>query len=238
MASDFNITFLAGPCSDNVIGDIEAPLYGQMVTNATLLWLYQPLRGLTPEQLCNYTITMMQVELDSMYDTLDVIICDPPSGGSRVLLQRYLPQDMTGRCSVILLRQLGPFAQGVSSLLGALGHVGLLADISPLDNVFVVVSATIFAALWNRGIDYLQERGKVQMLEAFVWKNFIAAGEQIRLHMLAIWSMTCTTTAIVRENIGNLCDCCASNNPQVAAPPEDDKAGGEAPQQVRVGGFC
>lgn len=240
----YNITFPAGLCPDNVIGDIESPYRGEMVYNATLLSLYQSLIGLSPERLYNYTMSMLEAELANLYAALDAIICDPPIGGSRALLQRYRPQDMTGKITLILVGRVGGFAMVFSALVSAIAHEGLTVHVPAIGNVLLVAAVGAIAAAFERFINRRRQRGDVQVMEAYIANAFVAAAAQIRLHAIAIWSMTCTRSEIILENIKKLLAGNADGIPQAVARPDgnaDDVA--IVPQNregplARIGRFC
>lgn len=238
----YNITLPAGLCPDNVIGDVESPYHGQMVYNATLLSLYQSLIGLSLEQLYNYTLTMMEAELENLYAALDAIICDPPVGGSRTLLVE--PQDMTGRITLILVARVGGFAMTVGALFSAITHEGLTVHVPPVANVFLVAGVGVIAAVFERYIKRLKDRGDIQVVEAMVANVFINAAAQIRLNAIAVWSLTCTMSGIVVENIKKLLVGNADGIPQALARPDGNDDGvAIVPQDregplARIGGFC
>lgn len=238
----YNITLPAGLCPDNIIGDVESPYGGQMVYNATLLSLYQSLIGLSPEKLFNYTLTLMEAELENLYAALDAIICDPPVGGSRALLVD--PQDMTGRISLILIARGGGFAMTFGALYSAITHEGLTVHVPAVANVLLVAGVGVISAVFERYIKRLKDRGSIQVVEANVANAFIAAAVQIRLHAIAVWSLTCTMSGTIVENIKKLLAGNADGVPQALAQPDgNDDSVAIVPEDregplARIGGFC
>ena len=238
----YNITLPAGLCHHNVIGDIESPWRGKMVYNATLLSLYQSVVWLSQERLYNYTLTMMEAELENLYAVLDVIICNLPAGGSRALLVD--PQDMTGRITLILVARLGGFAMTVGALSSAFMHDGLMVHVPAVATVFLAAGVGVIAAAFERYIKRLKDRGNIQIVEAYIANVFINAAVQIRLHATALSCLTCTMSGIVMENIKTLLAGNADGIPQALAQPDGNDDGVAIVQQdhegplARIGGFC
>lgn len=197
----YNITYPTQLCSFDVIGDVLSP-NGTLVQNATLQSVWTVLAGLSAEELYNYTVTMLQNAVDKFEAEVEEAICDPPSGGSRGLLTRYLASQVSGNWVLSITGIIGTFGVAWGGLYVPIAHPGPTANFSKTDDVSLIAASTTAGFIFTFALNALKKKEVTNVIEAFILTVVVTVGEVFWSLFKQAWRGLCTTTIILLAEVG------------------------------------
>ena len=197
----YNITYPTQLCSFNVIGDVPSP-EGHLVQNATLQSVYSSLAGLSAEELYEYEETMLQNALDKFEAAIEPVICDPPVGGSRGLLTRYISSQVSGKWVLFITGVIGTFGVAFGGLYVPIAHPGPTANFTKVDDVVLIAASTAAGFIYTFALNELRKREVTNVIEAFILTVVVTAGETFLSLLKQAWRGMCTTTLIFLAEVG------------------------------------
>ena len=196
----YNITWPTQLCSDNDIGDIQAP-DGRIIHNATLQSVYTSLRRLSGQELFEYTTTMLQNASNKFDTEIEAVICDPPVGGTRGLLTRYRASDVSGRWVYALTGMAGSFGVAFGALFVPIVHPGPTANFTRTEDVVLIAASSAFAFVYAFALDALHRRSATNVIEAFILTVIVSTGEIFLSLFKKAWDNICTTSTFLLAEI-------------------------------------
>ena len=200
----YNITLPTQLCRSNVIGDFRSP-DELVIHDATIQTVFTSLGKLSADELYNYTVNMLQNASDRLDNVLDAIICDPPVGGVRGLLTRYLPSQVTGFWVIGLAGLIGSFGIAFGGLYVPIAHPGPTANFTGADNAAIIAATTAIGFIYTYAINEMRKKELTNVIEAAIFSLFVTAGEYFLLALQKAWDKTCTMTIILLAEVAEFC---------------------------------
>lgn len=245
----YNITLPTQLCRSNVIGDFRSP-DGLVIPNATMQTVFTSLTLLSADELYDYTVNMLQNASDRLYAALEALICDPPTGGARGLLTRYLASQVSGFWVIGFLATIGTLAIGYGGLYIPISHPGPTANWTGAEDTAMIAATTALGFVYTYALVEMRKKEITNVVEAAILTFLSTSGEYLVLGLQKAWEQTCTTTLILLAETGEFClriregltvvgdgDNLPAN---VHVLPQNDPQQGAQPQQqqVQIANLC
>lgn len=240
----YNITYPLQLCSSSVIGDVLSP-EGSVVQNATLQSVWTSLAALSPDELYNYTESLLQNAFNKFDIAIDTVLCDPPVGGSRDLLTRYQPSQVSGKTVLALLGVPGVFGVAFGTIYVPVAHPGITANLTGTEDAVLSAASATITTLYFFALQKLHKAEVTNVIEAFIFTVLVTAAEGFIWPFRQAWEGLCTTMLLLKEAVERFQQ---QTQDEVVVVADPNQAGVELvpqnpqqppnPPQVQLGNVC